>query len=98
MAYEYLRKKGREAYMALISCVTSALEEEDPEYAVLCGYPLLKMAEAELGSYYPADEFYNRALELSREVVRLAEREGVPSWLRRKVEEMKRALREAGWL
>lgn|GEM_PF-4021286 len=98
MASEYLRRKGREAYEALISCVAGALEEEDPEYAVLCGYPLLKMAEAELGSYYPAEEFYNRAFALSREVVRLAEREGVPSWLRRKVEEMKRILREEGWL
>jgi len=97
MAYRYVKRKAEEAYRALIDCVRTALEEENAELAVICGASLVKMGEVEKGSYIYEYPYVNEAMELGIEVVKLAEREGVPSWLEKYVDEMKRILEDAGY-
>ena len=85
----------RRGYNTLISCVRSALKERNSELAVICGLPLVKLADAESGTY--VDVEYNEAMDLGSEVVKLAEEEGVPSWLKDDLEEIKKVLRSHGW-
>jgi len=95
---EFVRMKRliEKGYEALASCVLEALEEEEPELAVICGLPLVELANAEKGSYV-IESWYNEAMELGRRALELARREGVPSWLRDDVEKIWEILRESGW-
>jgi len=97
---EWWEKKGKEAYRVLGECVVYAIEDENAEMAVICGYPLLKMAEVEKGSFFGDEGYwnYNRALDLAREAVRLAEKEGVVKWMESAVEDMKKTLKKGGWM
>jgi len=96
---EFVRMKRliEKGYEALAWCVREALEEEESELAVICGLPLVELANAEKGSYV-IESWYNEAMELGRRALELARREGVPSWLRDDVEKIRRILRESGWL
>jgi len=97
MDYKFVMRKAEKAYRALIDCVRSALEEDNVEFAVICGLPLVKMGEAEGGDYVYEYPYVSEAMELGKEVVEQAEKEGVPSWLRDHVEEIRRILREQGY-
>ena len=95
MRFVEMKRYISKGYEALASCVRAALEEMNSELAVICGLPLVKMASAEAASY--VEDYYNEAMSLGVEAVRLAESEGVPSWLVDDLEEMKKTLKEAGW-
>lgn len=98
---EWWESRGREAYHALGRCVSEAIENDNSEIAVICGYPMLKLAETEGANYFGGFEAgaynYNTAHELAKQTVELAEREGVPAFLRDEAEEMKKILKEGGW-
>ena len=96
---EWWEEKGREAYRALGECVEYAIDDENSDIAVICGFPLLKLAEVEGANYFGTEGYYNynTAHELAKEVVKLADKEGVPSWLQDEVKEMKKILKEGGW-
>ena len=95
---EWWEEKGREAYRVLGECVEYAISDENSEMAVICGYPLLKMAEVEKGSFFGYEGYwnYNRAIDLAREAVKLADKEGVVRWMEDAVKDMKKTLREMG--
>ncbi len=94
-----LEELGKKSYEALGVCVERALEEEDSEYATICASGLVHLAKAEGANYFGFENYYNynTAMELSKEAVKLAEKSGVPDWLKDEVEDIKKALREAGW-
>ena len=96
---EWWEDKGHEVYRVLGECVSNALDENESEIAVICGLPLAKLAEVEGANYfgYEGRYNYNTALDMARDVIRLAEEEGVPSFLRDDVEELKRILERVGW-
>ena len=60
---EWWEEKGKEAYRVLGECVEQAILDENAEMAVICGYPLLKMAEVEKGSFFGLPE---KLLDLQR--------------------------------
>ena len=96
---EWWEEKGKEAYRALGECTETALEDENSEIAVICGYPLLKLAEVEGANYFGTEGYYNynTAHELAKEAISLAEKEGIPSFLKDELSEMKRTLKKEGW-
>jgi Icc-related predicted phosphoesterase len=96
---EWWHEEGKKVYTVLGSCVERALREGDSEIAIICAAPLAKLAEVEMASYFGYEGAYNfnTAMELSKKAVKLAEREGVPSWMRDNVEEIKRIIREQGF-
>ena len=83
-------KAGRDAYRSLIVCVDSAIENKNPEIAVICGSALMDLAKTESANYFgdepPFD--YNTALNTVREAVKYAKKEGVPSWLKDDLKEI----------
>lgn len=95
---EWWEEKGKEAYKVLGECVQQALLDENSEMAIICGYPLLKMAEVEKANYFGYEGFwnFNTAWKLAKEAVELAEKEGVPSWMEDAVKDMKKTLKEMG--
>ena len=95
---EWWEEKGKEAYRVLGECVEYAISDENPEMAVICGYPLLKMAEVEKANYFGYEGYwnYNTAWQLAKEAVKLADKEGVPSWMEDAVEDMKKTLKRMG--
>lgn len=97
MDIERLEKKGIKAYKALIDCVNAALEEESSEYAVICALPLIKLAVAEGANYFGFEDLYynhRTAINVAKEAVKFAEKEGVPSWLEDDLEEIKKIIKE----
>lgn len=103
MDIERLEKKGIKAYKALIDCVNAALEEESSEYAVICALPLIKLAVAEGANYFGSEDpshpesfYYNHrtAINVAKEAVKFAEKEGVSSWLEDDLEEIKKIIKE----
>ena len=96
---EWWEEKGRKAYESLGECTQYAIEDENPEIAVICGYPLLKLAEVEGANYFGTQGYYNynSAHEMAKEAVKLADKKGVPSWMRDEVKEMKETLKTDGW-
>jgi len=96
MEFVRMRRLIEKGYETLAWCVREALEEEEPELAVICGLPLVELANTEKASY--VEDWYNEAMELGRRALELARREGVPSYLRDDVEKIRRILRESGWL
>jgi len=94
-----LSKDGQEAYEKLAVCVMDALEEENSEYAVICGLPLVKLAQAEGANYFGYEGVwnYNIAVELAKKALEFAKEEGVPRWLEDDLQEIERTLREMGY-
>lgn len=94
-----LWEKGKEAYKVLGECVEDAIADNNAEMAIVCGYPLLKLAEAERATYfgYEGAWDYNRALELAEEAVKLADKEGVPSWMEGIVDDMRKTIVAEHW-
>jgi len=101
MVLTMLEKKGIRAYRALGECVDSALMEENSEYALICGRTLLKLAEVERANYFGttiAGHYnYNKAHDLAKDVIALAEEKGLPSYFKADLKEMKKILKEGGW-
>ena len=64
--------------------------------AVICALPLVKLAEAEGANYFGYEGVidYNDAINLAKEALKFAEKEGVPSWLEDDLEELRRTLRK----
>jgi len=95
---EWWEEKGREAYRVLGECVQYAIEDENAEMAIVCGYPLLKMAEVEKASFfgYEGKYNYNTAIYLAEEALKLAKKEGVVTWMRDAVKDMEKTLRKMG--
>ena len=91
------REELRKAYRALEECVFMALGNDNLEIAVICAVPLAKLAEIEAGSYLADAEDYNNALPLSERVLEEAEEASLPSWLKRRVRELRQILEETGW-
>jgi len=87
---------GKKAYEFLGRCVEVALENDDSEVALLCALPLVKLAESEGADYfgYEGGYNYNTAVELGRKAYSFARREGVPSWLKRYLDELGETLEE----
>jgi len=96
MEFVRMRRLIEKGYEALTSCVRAALEDEEPELAVICGLPLVEMASAEKGSY--VEDWYNEAMDLGLRVLELVKREGIASPFKGDVEKIRRILRESGWL
>jgi hypothetical protein len=96
---EWWKEQGKKIYEILGGCVDRALEEENSEIAIICAAPLAKLAEVEGADYFGAEGHYNynTAMELSKKAIKLAEREGVPSWMRDDVEEIKKIVKEQGF-
>ena len=95
---DILDEKGREAYKALIKCVNESLEQGSSEYAVICALPLIKLAEIESANYFggakamPYD--YNTAWDVSKKALVLAGKEGIPTFLEKGEEEIKKVVAE----
>jgi len=81
---------GRNAYRSLIICVDTAIENENPDIAVICGSALLQLTKSESANYFgdepPFD--YNTALATVRKALEYGKEEGVPSWLKDDLKEM----------
>jgi len=94
---EWWEEKGQEVYRVLGECIEHALEDENSEMATMCGIALAKFAEAEGANYfgYEGPYNFNRAINLVREALELAEKEGVPRWLEDELEELKKIVE--GW-
>lgn len=94
MDFKQLEKSGRESYKALIGCVRIALQEEQSEYAVICGVALLRLADAEKANYFGATEAvpydYNTAMGLTKDIIKLADKQGVPHWLDDELKQIKK--------
>jgi len=97
---EWWKEKGREAYNVLGECTTLALENENSEMAVICGYPLLKLAETENANYFGTEGTfnYNSAHFIAKEVIELSKEKGVPSWFNHEIAEMEKILKDGGWI
>jgi hypothetical protein len=93
---EYLNKLGKNAYKALSECVQTAIDEENSEIAVICGLPLVKLASAEGANYFGYENHYNynTAVGLAKNVTKLADKLGVPRWLRDDITDIKKTLKE----
>jgi hypothetical protein len=76
-----------------------ALEEKNSDIAIICAAPLAKLAQVENADYFGYEGYYNfnTAMELAKKAVKLAEREGVPSWMKDDVEEIKKIIKDMGW-
>jgi len=94
-----LKRDGQEAYEKLAICVMDSLEEQDSEFAVICGLPLVKLAQVEGANYfgYEGDWNYNIAVELAKKARDFAKKAGVPDWLEDDLAEMEETLKEMGW-
>jgi len=83
---------GRNAYKDLIFCVDEAIENDEPDVAVICGYALLHLAKAENASYwgYEGAYNYNMAMDSVKKAIKFAKKEGVPSFLKNELKEMEK--------
>ncbi len=91
--------KGRIAYQSLGSCVDMALEKGNAEIAIVCGLPLVKLAQAEGANYFGTEGQYNynSAVSLARESVKLADKEGLPGFLEGDKREIEETLKGMGF-
>lgn len=91
--------KGRSAYRSLGECVDMALEEGNSEIAIICGLPLIKLAQAEGANYFGTEGYYNynSAADLAKEAVELADKEGLPAFLESDKREIKDTLKGMGF-
>jgi len=95
-------KKGIEAYKTLIDGLNEALlEEETTDIQLLFAYPLLKLAEIEKANYFGyIDRYYNynTAIELVKKVLENVKKHGVAYFMKDKVEEIEKTLKDMGVL
>ena len=96
---EWWKHTGHTIYQSLGKCTERSLEDGNSEMALICGAPLLRLAQIEGANYfgYEGEYNYNTSVDLAREVVDLAEKEGAPDFLRGYVKEMKDVLKEMGY-
>ena len=96
---EWWKKEGEKIYEVLGGCVARSLEEENPEMAIICAKPLVKLAEVERANYfgYEGRYNYNSAIELSKKAVKLAEKEGVPFFMKDDLVEIKKTIKDLGF-
>jgi len=81
---------GKNAYKDLILCIDEAIENEEPDVAVICAFGLSHLAQAEKASYWGTEGAYdyNTAMDRVRRAIKFAKKEGVPSYLRKELEEL----------
>lgn len=96
---EWWHEEGKKIYSVLGGCVERALEEKNSEIAIICAAPISKLAEVEGADYFGYEGAYNfnTAMELSKKAVKLAEKEGVPSWMKGAVDEIKGIIKREGF-
>jgi len=95
-----LNEIGRKAYEVLIRCVEEAMEEDNPDYVMICALPLAKLAEAEMGSFFGYEGYpnYNTALYTAKRALEYLEKTGVAHYHRDDLEELRETLKDLGWL
>jgi len=94
---EFVKRKARRAYEALIQCVRDALDMDNLEYGVMCGAALVKMADAEKGSYFYEEQYFNEAVDLAKKVLEKAKEASIPSWMEPHLKEIEETLRDWGY-
>jgi len=81
---------GKNAYRDLILCIEKAIDDDEPDVAVVCAFGLSHLAQAEKASYWGYEDVYgyNTAMNEVKKAIEFAKKEGVPSYLRKELEEL----------
>jgi hypothetical protein len=91
-------KLGVKVYNVLGEALQEALENENSEIATMFAYTMIHLAQIEQANYFGGSQAgaynHNTAFELTEQAIKLADDQGVPAWLQKPVEEMRKEIKE----